>query len=425
MYWIYTSIIRPILTYASFLWWKEAYKVGVNKKLTQLQRLACLYTTGVMQTTPTAALEVALELLPLNIFIEREAMRTTYRLQIQNLLKKNSNGHGGVLNKLIAIEPILSAPSDKIKTVNVFNKSFTTVFPTRESWILHAEETRPREGLIFYTDGSYQNGRAGAGIFSEACQSGESFALGKHTTVFQAEVYAILVCAQNCSDKKIKNTKISICSDSKASLLALSSFKITSSIVLQCWNTLQAISQQNVVELIWVPGHHGIVGNEKADELARLGSESLFCGPEPCLPITTNITQQITKDWASKTHVHNWNATTNCRQSKKWLKLPSSKNTKYLLGLSRSQLRLLLSLITGHCQLNYHLHKMGLKTESTCHGCLLEAETSEHYICSCPHYARLRQRIFGRPILNAAEFSAVTASDILRFANLSKRFMPT
>jgi ribonuclease HI len=35
------------------------------------------------------------------------------------------------------------------------------------------------------------------------------------------------------------------------------------------------------VQLIWVPGHEGIVGNETADQLVKTGSEHPFIEPEP------------------------------------------------------------------------------------------------------------------------------------------------
>lgn len=41
----------------------------------------------------------------------------------------------------------------------------------------------------------------------------------------------------------------------------------------------------NVVKLSWVPGHSSVVGNEKADELARRGSDTLVRVPEPTLGI--------------------------------------------------------------------------------------------------------------------------------------------
>jgi hypothetical protein len=113
----------------------------------------------------------------------------------------------------------------------------------------------------------------------------ENFLRLEPVTVFQTEVFAILACAQNCINMELSNIKISICSDSKASLLSLYSYTITSSLVFQCLSTLPNISQSNVAELVWVPGHLGKEGNENADELARAGSGTLLCGPEPCLQI--------------------------------------------------------------------------------------------------------------------------------------------
>jgi hypothetical protein len=45
--------------------------------------------------------------------------------------------------------------------------------------------------IVIYTDGSFCDGRAGAGVYSETLNIKESFTLGAHATVFQTEVYAI------------------------------------------------------------------------------------------------------------------------------------------------------------------------------------------------------------------------------------------
>lgn len=44
------------------------------------------------------------------------------------------------------------------------------------------------------------------------------------------------------------------------------------------WRQLDALAQQHEIEWIWVRGHAGHVGNERADRLANQGVESIFSG---------------------------------------------------------------------------------------------------------------------------------------------------
>jgi hypothetical protein len=80
VYWIYTMVIRQILTYSSMIRWPRVrYKVS-EAELSRLQRLACLAITWAMKTTPTAPMEVLLGLPPLHVMIEGEAQGGIYRL---------------------------------------------------------------------------------------------------------------------------------------------------------------------------------------------------------------------------------------------------------------------------------------------------------------------------------------------------------
>jgi hypothetical protein len=62
------------------------------------------------------------------------------------------------------------------------------------------------------------------------------------------------------------------------------------------------------------------------------------------------------------------------------LNTPKLQTTKYLLSLPKKQLRILVSLITGHCYLNKHLHRMGLATSPVCASYQLGEGTS-FYVC--------------------------------------------
>jgi RNase H len=89
-------------------------------------------------------------------------------------------------------------------------------------------------------------------------------------------------------------------------------------VVLQWWNSLQQLSMTNRVGLFWVPGHCDILGNEKADELAKRGSGSSFCG-------------------ADLRHLVEISGS---RQSKQLVAAPKLGVTKYLLSMSKNKLRI-------------------------------------------------------------------------------------
>jgi ribonuclease HI len=65
---------------------------------------------------------------------------------------------------------------------------------------------------------------------------------------------------------------------------------------------LDKLAEHNTVQLIWVPGHKGIVGNETADQLARTGSEHPFIGPEPACGISTAVAKKAVRDWAHRNY---------------------------------------------------------------------------------------------------------------------------
>ena len=67
VHWIYTMVIRPMLTYAPVVWWPQINYSTVDMQLEHVQRLACLYITGAMRTSPTIALEMITGLPPLSV----------------------------------------------------------------------------------------------------------------------------------------------------------------------------------------------------------------------------------------------------------------------------------------------------------------------------------------------------------------------
>jgi len=78
VHWLYVDIIQPALTFASMPGCQSA---SAKKKLSKVQRLACLGIMGVIHTTPTTgAMEALTGLPPLESVIEGEVRLAAHHL---------------------------------------------------------------------------------------------------------------------------------------------------------------------------------------------------------------------------------------------------------------------------------------------------------------------------------------------------------
>jgi hypothetical protein len=196
-----------------------------------------------------------------------------------------------------------------------------------------------------------------------------------------------------------------MCSDSTASLLTLSSYTISSSLVSQSWHFSQKLSTINRVKLQWVPGHCDMATKKLMNWRDR-DLDPNFVDRDLVCSYQLRLFGKIRK-CVRTTHIF--------VIGPRRLDASSPKNGLSRLNggtLSRNRLRIFLSLITGHCCLNSHLHKMGPTPSKICGACIHRAETEFYFLCVCPTLA----------IINALEFAEISAFDILKFASFSGRF---
>ena len=122
--WLYTAIIRPYISYTAVVWWPRVNLKMVNNQFEHIQRLAYLYTTGTMCTTPTAALEIIVGLSPLPVYIRQEAMMACYRLQLSAQWTRMNCGHMRIRTDLMINVPSSVMRSDKILPKFFFHKNY-------------------------------------------------------------------------------------------------------------------------------------------------------------------------------------------------------------------------------------------------------------------------------------------------------------
>jgi len=207
-----------------------------------------------------------------------------------------------------------------------------------------------------------------------------SILLGKHATVFQAELYVILACVHEIETQDLSEKYISTCSDSQAALKALQAAKTMSPLVRQCQKALNVISTRHVMRLYWVSGHAGVRGNEIADKFARSSSGQRFIGPEPFLGVSRQNIRRKMKRWMHIQHLALRRGPCGTqRQARELISGPILATGARLLSFNRTQSRTDIVMLNGHNTFRRHLHVMGLSSNRTCRKCGTEEENLSTY----------------------------------------------
>jgi hypothetical protein len=125
--------------------------------------MACLAITGAMRSTPTAAMEVLLNLTPLDLLIMAEARMTLYRLRLteQPSAFEVETGLLFIWNKVS--DPIFEMRADHIIPVFIHSRTFKVIID-RDYW-RNVNSAVPEDSLIWFTDGSRMPSGTGSGIF--------------------------------------------------------------------------------------------------------------------------------------------------------------------------------------------------------------------------------------------------------------------
>lgn len=420
IHWMYTAIIRPILTYGALVWWHATETKSYLSNLTKVQRLACMGITGARRSTPQAALEVILNLLPIEIHIKSIAAKSAIRLREAKVWKQQLYGHGNILEQFRSVKSITT--TDYISPYMDFRVPFFTKIPTREEW--ESNSVINAEDIQIFTDGSKMEQGTGSGIYCESLQIDESHRLSNDCSVFQAEIFAIEMALKNINTRNIPEDRITIFVDSQAAIKALRNNVVKSTAVSRCRNELIRAATRHQVNICWVPGHCNIEGNEKADELARKGSnmEEARAVNGIHAPICT-LKRNIELD--SRTKANNaWSSRDDCIISRSLWPEINEKRTKSITELSKNNIRLATGIITGHCDIGYMAAKMGRASNDYCRSCgnEEELETIKHFLCECPALERTRLLHLGALPRELEEVSNLEITDILNFTKATKWF---
>ena len=427
MKWIYTAVVRPLLTYAATIWLNGMYKKKNLTLFNSVQRLGNILVTGALPSSPGTALNIITGTIPIDLLIEEEAAKGALRLQASNHWIKepmiNQKGHLTTHTKLteniLGQLPLYRGEQDQQTTTLNMDLEFATEIPEALNF---QEISGGYNTISCYTDGSKKNDQVGAAVHiteGENLIKEESYHLGPSSTVFQAETFAVGETAKILRANNTAGKHVIINCDSQATIMAVTSTQIKSKTTSETVSELNKLGKDNDVLLRWIPAHKGHAGNEKADSLAKKGAENSNSTAVQ-LPVPKAIWKGALRE---RTHR---------KMRDRWRKLPPShfkrvwreKFAKPISKLSKESLRTVTQFLTGHCELNYHINKYKPdKVPKTCPHCLIEEETINHFIGQCPKWAQQRGGYLNSFYLSVTEaVDTVPLHQIIRYINSTKRF---
>lgn len=269
------------------------------------------------------------------------------------------------------------------------------------------------------------------------------FRLGREHqhTVYEAEVTGLLLALQLINLHNI-NGPTRIWVDNKAAIQALTLRRPAPShyLVDEFHRMHQALVKDPAldhltIDIIWIKGHAGIVGNEMADEAAKAAAQGTASTRERLPPILwtalplsksatlqafrTRIKARIVSDFAKSPRF--------ARSYELDPSVPFSPFRKIAENLNRKTTSLLAQLRIGHVPLQAYLHRFKRAESPTCLSCNEAPETVIHYFLRCPAFAKQR-RILENAFDTKARSLRTLLSDedslgpVFQYINATRRF---
>lgn len=293
---VYKTIVRPILTYASSIWYPALIKAESRNALRSVQHLCSTNIVKGWRTISIVASTFLSDLLPIEKYImviaQSELSRITGRIHPKvlnkTLFKMNPKSQYSyslvrrIFDNKRLLEDETSLYSCQIEDYN--NSSDVHIEPVI-SWAivykldtiekLMDEDDSYKANLHIYTDGAKPQSGAGSAFVILRNDNSElarnSFSLHPECTAYQAEMFAIYQGLLHIKNNGIRNRKIKIRSDSRGAINTLKSQMNNNFIgfFIRKLATELKRDQNCEVKTQWVDKRVDLTGgNEKADRLA-------------------------------------------------------------------------------------------------------------------------------------------------------------
>ena len=212
--------------------------------------------------------------LPLKLHLEHTAISTYSRLLDKLTDSNKTNSHISHWKRKITELNIKLIDTDRTAKLNLHNTFSVNTQTFGENYKQHLIHSQ----INIYTDGSKTSKGTGAVfvIFNKTEMIHKDYIpLAYTATIFQAEVIAITRAIKFVQKMKrtLKPKYIKLFSDSRATLQALNSYNVKSTLVQEAVDQLNQLGQYSErITLNWIKAHNNHKGNEYADIMANIAA---------------------------------------------------------------------------------------------------------------------------------------------------------
>lgn len=445
---VYIATVLPQITYAASCWYTpdggygyETQRKETIKTVTDIQKRAACHISGAFRTTAAAALDAELHLPPTWITLQRQCEAGLHRIassqhyrsiqQTRATAHRDNTSDGrkpriqnrrlSPLQKLEAahkkrypdtptrehIRAGLFPPWERPPTV--------TIPPTNLGETAHRSTLeyarKERDHMCIYTDGSEIEGKVGAAAYSINDSTYETRSLGSNKTanVYAGELVGITLAMDMALRKhqekptaRDRPRKVTIFSDSRAGLQAVErpGNRSGQAIIWGIRIRLRIANRLGIsVQFQWVPAHIGILGNERADKLAKLATgwrdEKGRTQPAPSWENNTQLTSaanRTEKELAKHAWQKYWSKGDTGQTLRELLPTVNKKSLDIYKGIPKALCSVLVQARTGKIALKAYLHAINRADNNKC--TCGAVQTVKHVLLTCPNLEELREQVW-------------------------------